>query len=392
MSHHIAIIGAGIGGLTSALALANAGHRITLIERSTGFSEVGAGLQLSPNASRILIALGLGPALQRAASDPTRVVIRSMKSGNRIGEIALRDHMQSTYQAPYWVIHRADLQTILLDAVRSRPNIQLLVGRTVTNATQDNTGVSVAITTAGGALENLQADMLIGADGVRSTIRKVIGDTRSPVYQGYIAWRTTIDSQLAPASLPRDETGLWLGTHGHVVHYPIKNGSLTNIVAIQRSKEPVEGWTAPGKLSDLLVSYGTIAPELKQLLSSQNDWLLWSLAYVTAQKMFQGRIALLGDAVHPVLPFLAQGAALAIEDAACIVQELAASPDNITQALASYHAKRIDRARKVQDNSKRNGKIYHAPALIAVPRNMVISRSGPTGMVKRYDWLYGYKG
>lgn len=388
---NIAIIGAGIGGLTAAVALARAGHSITLIERSTGFSEVGAGLQLSPNASRLLIALGLGPALQRASSEPQRVVIRSMTSGAAIGEVALGDFMRDTYQAPYWVIHRADLQTVLLDAVRSEPSIQLFVGRTLEDLSQDANGVTLRVRTSSGVEETLTADLAIGADGVRSVVRKAIGDVREPVYRGYIAWRTTVDTALSPATLPRNETGLWLGSKGHVVHYPVKNGKQINIVAILKSPHPVEGWTEQGQLETLFDGLGSVAPELRKLLSCQKNWLLWSLADINAQKMSDGRVALLGDAAHPVLPFLAQGAALAIEDVACLNQELAATPDDIVGALSRYSSKRLGRAVEVQTHARRNGKVYHASGLIALVRNMIMKRLGAKGMVKRYDWLYGFK-
>jgi 2-polyprenyl-6-methoxyphenol hydroxylase and related FAD-dependent oxidoreductases len=391
VSKNIVIIGAGIGGLTSSLVLARAGHNVTLVERSTGFSEVGAGLQLSPNVSRLLVSLGLGPALQRAATEPDRVVIRSARSGSQIGEIALGSFMRETFQSPYWVIHRADLQTTLLDAVRSESSIQLLVGRTLEAISQNENGVELTVKTAGGTTETLHADLVIGADGVRSAVRKAIGDSRDPVYRGYVAWRTTVDTALAPPTLPRNETGLWLGPRGHVVHYPVKNGKKINIIAVERRAKPVDGWTAPGDVKDLLSSYGSIAPELRKLLSCQKEWLLWSLADIPAKKMAEGRIALLGDAAHPVLPFLAQGAALAIEDSFCLAQELNAFPEDIPAALASYQNKRLGRAIEVQTQSRRNGKIYHAPAPIAIPRNMVMKKIGPTGMVTRYSWLYGFK-
>lgn len=391
MSKSIAIVGAGIGGLTAALALARAGHRISVVERRTGFTEVGAGLQLSPNASRLLISIGLGPALQRAASEPQQVVIRSLTSGTRIGEIALGKFMRDSFDAPYWVIHRSDLQTILLDAVRAEASIQLIMGRTVGPILQKADHIRLATTSVGNAHETIDADLVIGADGIGSTLRKAIGDNRQGIYRGYVAWRTTIDSNAAPASLRGNETGLWLGSRGHVVHYPIQGGKKINVVAIQRRKQPVEGWSAPGNVSDLLASFGRIAPDLHELLSQRQDWLLWSLADLPAKTMAQGRVALLGDAAHPVLPFLAQGAALAIEDAICLVRELSAFGDNIPAALSSYHDKRIGRAVEVQSQGRRNGHIYHASGPVAFARNFVMKRLGASGMVDRYSWLYDYR-
>lgn len=387
----IAIVGAGIGGLTTALALARGGHEITLIERRTGFSEVGAGLQLSPNASRILTWLGLAPALRRVATEPQRVVVRSIRSGKAIGRVALGPFMRQRFEAPYWVVHRADLQTILLDAVRSEPSIRLVMGRTVETVEDGPAEASLTWISAGGARETVKADLIIGADGVWSQVRQALGDPTPPTYRGYIAWRATFDRNAAPAELAGDETGLWLGPHGHVVHYPIAGGRLVNVVAIERSPTPVEGWAAPGHRDELLARYGSAAPTLRQLLAQPQEWLRWSLFDHPTQRFAKGRIALLGDAAHPVLPFLAQGAALAIEDAATLAFLLTENRSDVPQTLAAYEKQRLDRARRVQDEARRNGRIYHAGALIGFGRDRVMRHLGPEGMTKRYDWLYGFR-
>jgi salicylate hydroxylase len=386
----LAVVGAGIGGLTAALCLARQGHAVTLVERRSGFSEVGAGLQLSPNASRILIELGLGPALRRVATEPERVSVRAVRSGDRIGEVALGSFVRERFGAPFWVVHRADLQRILLDAVRSETSIRLLMGRTVERVAQSPRAVTLALSTDSGQTEPA-FDAAVGADGVWSAMRRSVGDDKAAAYRGYVAWRATIPHDQAPPDLSPTETGLWLGRSAHVVHYPVAGGRLLNIVAVERRAEPVTGWSTPGDGADLLARFVGAAPLLRDLLAKPPEWLLWPLYDHPVRRLASGRIALLGDAGHPVLPFLAQGAALAIEDAAVLARSLAAEPKDPAKALKAYESSRRARARRVQREARRNGRIYHAGSLVAAARNFVLRRLGPEGMTTRYAWLYGYQ-
>jgi salicylate hydroxylase len=384
----VIVAGAGIAGLTTSLLLARVGHRVMLVERRPALSEVGAGLQLSPNASRVLIEIGLGDALLQSAGEPDRVVLRRIDSIDPVGSIALGAFARARFGAPYLVIHRADLQRILHEAVRSA-GIPIAFGRRAGPMANPGPGASVTLTDEAGGKERIRADLCVAADGVWSSLRQAAA-AAEPAYRGYVAWRTTLRREQAPPALQGNETGLWLGPDAHVVHYPIAGGRLLNLVVIERRSDPVRGWSTRGDGAALLARLEHAARPLHDLLAAAESWLLWSLFDRPADRLVGGRTVLVGDAGHPVLPFLAQGAALAIEDAAALAAHLPAEPGGIDAALRRFEAERLPRVRRVQREAVRNGRIYHATGLIAPGRDLALRFLGPEGMTARYDWLYGY--
>ena len=386
----VAVVGAGIGGLTAALALARQGHSVTIAERRTGFGEAGAGIQLSPNATRVLWELGLETAVRRAACEPSGVAIRSLRTGAAIGAMRLGPELEQLYGSPYLVIGRQDLHTALLDAVRGRPEIRIKVGRSLTSIDEASGRVRLTLATGSGQAETLEADLAVGADGIGSATRTLLGDGRVPAFSGEVAYRALVPREAAPVSLARPDTGLWLGPGRHVVHYPIAAGRLVNVVAVAPRPAPVEGWSAPVERDAVLAAFADAAPPLAALLAAAPAWSAWSLADLPARTAGRGRVALLGDAAHPVLPYLAQGGALAIEDAAVLASCLARETDPAA-ALAAYRRTRLPRVCRVQATARRNGRIFHARGPVALARNLVMARLGPDGMADRQAWLYGWR-
>jgi salicylate hydroxylase len=383
------VVGAGIGGLATALCLSRLGVATTLVERRTGFAETGAGIQLSPNASRVLVDLGLGPALRRAGVEPPAVVVRDARSGRTLGGVALGPAMRERFGAPYLALRRADLHTLLLDAVRAAPNLRLLVGRAVEAVSADERPCA-RLRTAAGALEEIDADLLVGADGVRSRIRAALGDPREPAFHGHVAWRASLPREAVPEVLAGEATGLWLGPGRHVVHYPVAGGRLLNVVAVERARAPIEGWSAQGDPAEIQAAHAGSAPALRALVAAPEAWARWPLLDLPVGTMARGRLALVGDAAHPVLPFLAQGAALAVEDAAVLAACLGRA-GSVEAALAAYAAERAPRVARVQAAARRNGRIYHASFPVALARNVVMARRSPQSMTAAFAWLYGWR-
>lgn len=387
----VIVAGAGIGGLTVALALSRAGFQVRLLERATAFEAVGAGIQITPNASRILVGLGLGEALARVAVTPEGMDVRAGGDGRVLAAADLGATMEARYGAPWWAVHRADLQAVLVEAAVRDPGISIAMDRTIEAVVHDDGGVRV--TTAGPAGRGEERGAaLVGSDGLWSATRALIGDAAPPAYRGRTAWRAMLPRAWVPKGISDRRLGLWLGPGAHLVHYPVCSGEALNLVAVVTDPVPRAGWSGGGDRTALLPRFKGWTGEARALVEAPDSWMTWSLA--DRETWFgpgQGPMTLLGDAVHPMLPFLAQGGAMAIEDAAVLAKALAARPDDPGAAFRAYERARRERVVAVQRGARANGRIYHLEGPIAWARDAAMRLAGGRQLVARYDWIYRFQ-
>jgi salicylate hydroxylase len=361
-----------------------------VLEQAPRLEEAGAGIQLSPNAIRVLAELGLLDRLRPHVVAPEAIRIIDAATGRDIVRIPLGAQADQRYGAPYWVVHRADLQAVLAAAIEDSADVTLRLGTKVEDFALHPHGVTVQARTAQG-LRDEQGIGLIGADGLWSTLHTRLGDRRSPLFAQRTAWRAVVPADKVAAEFHEPITGLWLGRDAHLVHYPVKAGREINIVAIVRDDWHGAGWTAPGRAADLMPRFKSFAPAARALLALPNNWQKWALLDRAPQRIrTQGPVTLLGDAAHPMLPFLAQGGALAIEDAAVLAQCLAREQD-VPRALRAYEQARHSRVARVQREARRNSRRYHLSGPLGLARNTVLAMMGGERLLRRYDWLYDWK-
>ncbi|BBE71574.1 FAD-dependent monooxygenase [Oharaeibacter diazotrophicus] len=388
----VVIVGAGIAGLALALALAERGIASHLLERATRLEEVGAGLQLSPNATRVLAGLGLGPGLDAVGVRPAAIAIRDAAAGREIVRLPLGPAFEAAHGAPYVVVHRGDLQALLLDAVARRPEITLSLGAVVDRVEDGADAVAVEATIAG-ARRRLVADVLVGADGVWSRVRGDVLRAGGAVYSGRTAWRATLPVEALPAGGDFGSvTGLWLGAKAHLVHYPIRAGRAFNIVAAVDDTWADERWNVVGDRDDLIRHFADWPADVRRLLELPETWRKWALcAAPPTAPWVRGRIALIGDAQHGMLPFVAQGGAMAIEDAAVLARRLADTGAPVADRLAAYADDRRRRVADVVATARRNATVYHLAGLPALARNAAMRLMGPKRLLGGMEWIYGWR-
>jgi salicylate hydroxylase len=392
--HSLLVAGGGIAGLTAALALARSGNRVVVIEQAAALGEVGAGIQISPNASRILIDLGLGAALADVAVTPEDLRVYSTRAGREIGRTPLGGAIERRYGAPLWVIHRGDLAAVLAAAVRERPEIELVLDARLRDVEARPDGLHATVTVGGRSREFVAAG-LIGADGVRSMVRTRVRGGPPARYAGRTAYRAIVPIDRVPEDLRRS-TGLWMSPRAHLVHYPIRGGRAFNLVAVVEDGWTDEGWSVPAAPSEVARHFGLDRagpwPEpARGLLALPTEWTKWALCGFDCRfEWSSGPVTLAGDAAHATLPFAAQGGAMAIEDAAVLALTLAetASP---AAAFRAYEALRKARTRAIVATAGKNGRIYHMTDGPAFFRDLVLELGAGSRLAERLHWIWNWR-
>jgi len=386
------IAGGGIGGLAAALAASRAGWDVRLFERASAFGEVGAGIQLGPNVVKVLQGWGLAGALQIVAAFPERLQVRCAVSGQVLGELPLGAAMTQRYGAPYATLHRADLHGLLLEAVRQHADMKLHLGRPLQSFSQTAQAVMVQADDGPG----IEGDALIGADGLWSTVRQELLGDGLPRRTGHLAYRALVRQADLPEALRSQDVTAWLGPRMHVVRYPVRGGESLNVVAIVHGEVAAEAdlWDHSANAADLAAATAGCCSGLRETLAAIEGWRLWVLhdraPMRGAHQHAVGRVALLGDAAHPMRPYLAQGAGMAIEDAAELGHALAQALDpalDVPTMLQRYALNRWQRNARVQARALRNGQIFHADGLLRWGRDAAMRVLGEK--LLDMPWLYG---
>ena len=395
-SRQIVIAGAGIAGLTAALAFAAQGFSVHLFERAPALRDIGAGIQLSPNAVRILDRLGVMGGLKPATVVPDALVIREARRLSTLARLPLGPGAEARWRAPYLVVHRADLQSALLGRVRREPDIRLETGATVSDAAFHARGVTVSAD-IGRQVEETACLLLVGADGVWSGTRRMTGRETPSRFTGFNAWRALVRPESAVGEalsyvIPPTAVSVFVHPALHLVAYPVRGGAAINLVAVTRGKALAREWSADPDQDQLRRAFARTAPSLASLPRDAGPWTGWPIHDVPEKARWTNPdgLALIGDAAHAMTPFAAQGAAMAIEDAAVLAAVVGAMRNDIPAALERYEHIRRPRIARVAKRGALNQTAWHASGPVALVRNLVLAGRGGARLVEDLDWLYGW--
>ena len=380
------ISGGGIGGLAAAHALARKGFPVRVLEQSAEFREAGAGIQLGPNIFRALGKLGLKDAVLADAWEPKAQEMRDALTGKSVTRIPLGKDFFGKFGEPYAVTHRHDLHAVFLNACKSNNLITLETQRRVADFSDNGGGVSLTLESG----ETLKGRALIGCDGMWSRVReKIVGDG-APRVSGHIAYRAVLKRSEVPDDLWQPDIVLWAGPRTHFVHYPLRRGELYNLVAVFHSDQYEEGWNTEADASLLWQHFNGQRPEVLRLLEKIETWRMWVLCDREPIKDWsKGNVTLLGDAAHPMLQYLAQGACMATEDAYWLAEKVAETPGDLPAAFRAYQEQRYLRTGRVQLMARVYGEFYHARGVTAELRDQMLGSRTPQDAYDGIEWLYG---
>jgi 2-polyprenyl-6-methoxyphenol hydroxylase-like FAD-dependent oxidoreductase len=384
-AQHLLVCGGGIGGLTAALALAQKGVAVDLFEQATEFKEVGAGLQVGPNAFRIFDRLGLTDAISALATFPESFTLMDAIAAEPIVRMPLGADFLKRFTYPYGLMHRADLHWVLLNACKERAEINLHTNSKITSFSEVGDEVIAALANG----DKVTGKGLVGADGLWSLIRQTLVNDGEPKLAGHVCYRAVAPIEQIPPSMRQNAMNLWVGPKMHMVTWPMRKQTYANITVVFHSGRFEEGWDTYGDPDELKASVAGLHPSISEFVMSIDDWRMYVLRDREPIKEWsKGRITLLGDAAHPMLQYLAQGACMAMEDAVCLADNVASHGDDIAAAYQSYQQQRYIRTARVQLTARLYGHVYHAQGATADLRNHFLQSRTPAQIFESMAWIY----
>jgi salicylate hydroxylase len=381
------VVGGGIGGLAAAVALSQQGVHVTVLEQATELGEIGAGVQLGPNAFAALDALGVGENARKRAVFTERLIMMDAVDGSEVGSFPVGQAFRDRFKNPYAVIHRADIHTSMLEATQGSNLIQVETSTKVVSVLQDDQGVT-AVDQNG---RIFKADALVAADGVRSVIReKLFNDP--PRISGHVVYRAVVPVAEMPLDLQINAPVVWAGPDCHLVHYPLRDGQQYNLVVTFHSRDEEEWGVTDGSKEEVLSYFDGICPRARQMLHLPKTWRRWATADRNPlEKWGDGRVTMLGDAAHGMLQYMAQGACMAIEDAVTLGQAMKHCQGDVVKTFQLYEKSRIPRTARVVLSAREMGRLYHAKGVERLVRNQLWEGRTPERFYDALEWLYGWR-